>query len=80
MPFFGIPYKKNFVKKLKVDLYQKIKFLIKKTDNGERFVDLLRRQGVVPGIKVDRGIVPLPGTLGEGTTQGMLIYHKILLI
>uniref|UniRef100_A0A914DJC9 Fructose-bisphosphate aldolase n=1 Tax=Acrobeloides nanus TaxID=290746 RepID=A0A914DJC9_9BILA len=42
-----------------------------KANNGERFVDLLRKQGIVPGIKVDTGIVPLPGTLGEGTTQGL---------
>jgi len=42
-----------------------------KADSGERFVDLLRKQGVVPGIKLDLGVVPLAGTLGEGTTQGL---------
>ncbi|ETN79106.1 fructose-bisphosphate aldolase class-I [Necator americanus] len=41
------------------------------TDKGERFVDLLIKQGVVPGIKVDLGVVPLTGTIGEGTTQGL---------
>lgn len=41
------------------------------TDGGERFVDLLRKQGIVPGIKLDLGVVPLAGTLGEGTTQGL---------
>jgi len=41
------------------------------TDKGERLVDLLRRHGVVPGIQVDRGIVPLTGTPNEVTTQGM---------
>ncbi|CAD6190405.1 unnamed protein product [Caenorhabditis auriculariae] len=41
------------------------------TDKGERFVDLLTKQGVVPGIKLDLGVVPLAGTLGEGTTQGL---------
>jgi len=41
------------------------------TDKGERFVDLLRKQGVVPGIKLDLGVVPLAGTLDEGTTQGL---------
>jgi fructose-bisphosphate aldolase class I len=42
-----------------------------KTDKGERFVDLIIKQGAVPGIKLDTGIVPLAGTLGEGTTQGL---------
>ncbi|CAI4231161.1 unnamed protein product [Auanema sp. JU1783] len=40
-------------------------------DNGERFVDLLTKQGIVPGIKLDLGVVPLAGTIGEGTTQGL---------
>jgi len=38
---------------------------------GERFVDLIRKQGAVPGIKLDLGVVPLAGTEGEGTTQGL---------
>ncbi|VDM50001.1 unnamed protein product [Toxocara canis] len=42
-----------------------------KTDKGERFVDVLKKAGVIPGIKVDLGVVPLAGTLGEGTTQGL---------
>jgi len=41
------------------------------TDKGEKFIDLLKKQGVVPGIKLDLGVVPLAGTLGEGTTQGL---------
>ncbi|EYB84004.1 hypothetical protein Y032_0324g2520 [Ancylostoma ceylanicum] len=41
------------------------------TDKGERFVDVLIKQGIVPGIKVDLGVVPLAGTIGEGTTQGL---------
>uniref|UniRef100_A0A1I7ZDP8 Fructose-bisphosphate aldolase n=1 Tax=Steinernema glaseri TaxID=37863 RepID=A0A1I7ZDP8_9BILA len=41
------------------------------TDKGERFVDLLQKQGIVPGIKLDLGVVPLAGTIGEGTTQGL---------
>jgi fructose-bisphosphate aldolase class I len=32
---------------------------------------LIIEQGAVPGIKLDLGIVPLAGTLGEGTTQGL---------
>jgi len=39
--------------------------------NGERFVDVIRKQGAVPGIKLDLGVVPLAGTLNEGTTQGL---------
>lgn len=39
--------------------------------NGERFVDIIRKQGAVPGIKLDLGVVPLAGTIGEGTTQGI---------
>jgi fructose-bisphosphate aldolase class I len=41
------------------------------SDSGERFVDLLSKQGIVPGIKLDLGVVPLAGTIGEGTTQGL---------
>ncbi|VDO79178.1 unnamed protein product [Haemonchus placei] len=42
-----------------------------KTDDGTRFVDVLKKQGIIPGIKVDKGVVPMAGTVGEGTTQGM---------
>ncbi|KAH7699769.1 aldolase [Aphelenchoides avenae] len=41
------------------------------TDSGEKFIDVLKKQGVVPGIKLDLGVVPLAGTVGEGTTQGL---------
>lgn len=46
-------------------------WLFQSTDKGERFVDLLVKQGIVPGIKLDLGVVPLTGTIGEGTTQGL---------
>ncbi|CAD5211345.1 unnamed protein product [Bursaphelenchus xylophilus] len=42
-----------------------------KADNGERFVDILKKNGIVPGIKLDLGIVPIAGTVGEGVTQGL---------
>ncbi|KAK5980592.1 Fructose-bisphosphate aldolase [Trichostrongylus colubriformis] len=42
-----------------------------KCDDGTRFVDALKKQGIIPGIKVDKGVVPMAGTVGEGTTQGM---------
>lgn len=42
-----------------------------KTDGGVRFVDHLKSLGIQPGIKLDKGVVPLSGSLGEGTTQGL---------
>ncbi|XP_030375822.1 fructose-bisphosphate aldolase-like [Scaptodrosophila lebanonensis] len=45
--------------------------LYQKTDDGKKFVDVLKDQGIIPGIKVDLGIVPLWGSEGEGTTQGL---------
>lgn len=41
------------------------------TSDGKPFVKLLQEQGIIPGIKVDTGIVPLGGTFEEGTTQGL---------
>jgi fructose-bisphosphate aldolase class I len=34
-------------------------------------VQLLQSLNIVPGIKVDKGVVPLAGTIGECTTQGL---------
>ena len=45
--------------------------LYQKADDGTPFVKILRDQGIIPGIKVDKGVVPLAGTIGEGTTQGL---------
>jgi fructose-bisphosphate aldolase class I len=45
--------------------------LYQKDDNGTPFVKLLQDRGVIPGIKVDKGVVPLAGTINEGTTQGL---------
>jgi fructose-bisphosphate aldolase, class I len=54
------------------------------TKGGERFADLLRRLGVVPGIKVDAGTKPLPNFPGEVVTEGLdglagrlAEYHKL---
>jgi fructose-bisphosphate aldolase class I len=41
-----------------------------KADDGTPFPKLLQQHGIIPGIKVDAGVVPLAGTIGEGTTQG----------
>lgn len=38
--------------------------------DGTSFVDYLSSKGIVPGIKVDKGIKTLAGTNGETTTQG----------
>lgn len=43
--------------------------LYQKTDSGETFVDVLKKAGIIPGIKVDKGTVTLAGTNGETTTQ-----------
>ncbi|TGZ71141.1 hypothetical protein CRM22_002800 [Opisthorchis felineus] len=40
-------------------------------DDGVRLVDHLKRKGILPGIKLDKGVVPLAGTLNECTTQGL---------
>jgi fructose-bisphosphate aldolase class I len=45
--------------------------LYQKTDDGTPFVKVLQDKGIVPGIKVDKGVVPLAGTIGECTTQGL---------
>ncbi|GAA0166001.1 aldolase [Lithospermum erythrorhizon] len=45
--------------------------LYQKTASGTPFVDVMKEGGVLPGIKVDKGTVELPGTNGETTTQGL---------
>lgn len=46
--------------------------LFQKADNGKSFVDIVKGNGVVVGIKVDKGVVPLAGTRNsECTTQGL---------
>ena len=54
------------------------------TRSGERFADLLSRQGIVPGIKVDAGTKSLPNFPGELVTDGLdglaarlAEYHKL---
>jgi fructose-bisphosphate aldolase class I len=44
--------------------------LYQKADDGTPFVELLKQRGIIPGIKVDKGVVPLFGSEDEGTTQG----------
>lgn len=45
--------------------------LYQKADDGTPFVELLKQRGIIPGIKVDKGVVPLFGSEDEGTTQGL---------
>ncbi|KAI3360266.1 hypothetical protein L3Q82_014578, partial [Scortum barcoo] len=45
--------------------------LYQKTDDGKPFPQLIKEKGMVVGIKVDKGVVPLAGTNGETTTQGL---------
>ncbi len=42
-----------------------------KSSSGKPFPELLASQGVVPGIKVDKGTVDLPATRGEKITEGL---------
>nr|AAD38403.1 fructose 1,6 bisphosphate aldolase [Onchocerca volvulus] len=42
-----------------------------KGDDGTPFVQILQKKGILPGIKVDKGVIPMAGTVGEGTTQGL---------
>ncbi|PSC75875.1 fructose-1,6-bisphosphate aldolase [Micractinium conductrix] len=45
--------------------------LFQSAADGTSFVDCLLRQGVLPGIKVDEGLVPLEGCPGETSTRGL---------
>jgi len=60
----------NFEKYISgVILYEET--LYQSTTDGKPFVKLLQEKGVIPGIKVDKGTVVLPGTNGETATQGL---------
>jgi len=39
--------------------------------SGQNFVELLSSRGIMTGIKLDKGIVPIMGTNGETATQGL---------
>ena len=45
--------------------------LHQKSANGVTFPELLLKRGILPGIKIDSGLVVIPGTDGETTTQGL---------
>lgn len=57
--------------------------MYQKTDDGKLFPQYLKERGMVVGIKVDKGVVPLAGTNGETTTQGeqrQTIHHQLLML
>ncbi|VAH71153.1 fructose-bisphosphate aldolase 3, chloroplastic-like isoform X2 [Triticum dicoccoides] len=45
--------------------------LYQSTTDGKTFVDVLKDQNIMPGIKVDKGLVPLPGSNNESWCQGL---------
>ncbi|CAH8557911.1 unnamed protein product [Schistosoma mattheei] len=45
--------------------------LHQKSDDGKTLPTLLAERNIIPGIKVDKGVVPLAGTDSETTTQGL---------
>jgi fructose-bisphosphate aldolase class I len=45
--------------------------LDQKTADGVNFVELLKSRGIIPGIKVDKGVVVIGGTKNENATQGL---------
>jgi len=45
--------------------------LYQKSPEGVPMVDLLKAENIIPGIKVDKGLVPMWGTDGEQSTTGL---------
>ena len=45
--------------------------LFQSTRDGKQFVDVLKDQDIIPGIKVDTGLQTMLGTDGETATQGL---------
>jgi len=41
------------------------------TSESQAFTDVLLKQGIIPGIKVDQGTTPLPFSRGEKITEGL---------
>ncbi|RKR83825.1 fructose-bisphosphate aldolase class I [Mucilaginibacter gracilis] len=41
------------------------------TADGVRFIDILKEKGIIPGIKVDEGTIPMAGFPGEKLTEGL---------
>lgn len=45
--------------------------IYEKTADGIDMIELLRQRNVMPGIKVDKGLVPLFGAKNENSTEGL---------
>ncbi|PNH02601.1 Fructose-bisphosphate aldolase 1, chloroplastic [Tetrabaena socialis] len=45
--------------------------LYQSTKAGKKFVDVMTDENIVPGIKVDKGLVPLSNTAGESWCMGL---------
>jgi len=45
--------------------------LNQKAKDGTPMVELIKANGVIPGIKVDKGVAPIPGTNDESYTMGL---------
>jgi len=45
--------------------------LNQKSDDATPLVEVIKSLGVIPGIKVDKGVVPLPGSNAESLTTGI---------
>ena len=45
--------------------------LMQKAKNGTPFVEILKDKGILSGIKVDKGLIPLAGTLNEKISIGL---------
>ena len=45
--------------------------LYQSTKSGQTFVDVMHKAGIVPGIKVDKGLVPMANSNGESWCMGL---------
>jgi fructose-bisphosphate aldolase class I len=50
--------------------------LTQKASDGRSFPEVLKANGIVTGIKTDKGTVEIAGTHGETATQGLDDLHK----
>jgi len=64
---FSTPHLGNYISG--AILYEET--LYQKTKDGKPFTQLLQEQGVIIGIKVDKGLKTVPGTDGEMAVQGL---------
>nr|ABG22383.1 Fructose-bisphosphate aldolase, chloroplast precursor, putative, expressed [Oryza sativa Japonica Group] len=54
--------------------------LYQSTVDGKKIVDILTEQKIVPGIKVDKGLVPLAGSNNESWCQGGHVRQELRLL